>query len=90
MGQVLIRKVDDDVLERLRLQARRSGESLEQYLRSVLAEAARPSKAEAMARLTEIRSMSAGGDLDIPLAIRHGRDDYDEYLRDREKSGSAA
>jgi antitoxin FitA len=40
MGQVLIRNIDDDVIERIRLRARVKGASLEQELRDIIKDAA--------------------------------------------------
>jgi antitoxin FitA len=40
MGQVLIRNIDDDVIERIRLRARVKGASLEQELRDIIRDAA--------------------------------------------------
>jgi plasmid stability protein len=45
MAQVVIRNIDDDVMKRLKERARRDGRSLEQTLREVLADAARPNRA---------------------------------------------
>jgi plasmid stability protein len=59
MGQVLIRNIDDDVLERLRRRAATQQKSLEQSLREVLAEAAKPSRAELIADLERIRGAIA-------------------------------
>ncbi len=46
MGQVLIRNIDDKVLERLKRRATTQQKSLEQSLRDVLTETDRPSRAE--------------------------------------------
>ncbi|MFL5075811.1 MAG: FitA-like ribbon-helix-helix domain-containing protein, partial [Microvirga sp.] len=40
MGQVLIRNLDDEVIEALKLKAEINGKSLEQELRDILASAA--------------------------------------------------
>ena len=58
MGQVLIRNIDDDVLERLKRRAAAESKSLEQCLREVLAVAARPSHEELLAELERIRAMT--------------------------------
>lgn len=58
MGQVLIRNIDDDVLDRLKLRAAAQHKSLEQSLRDVLTEAARPSREELVAELERIRAMT--------------------------------
>jgi len=41
VAQVVIRKIDDDVIARLKARARRKGVSLEQELRAILIETAR-------------------------------------------------
>ena len=46
MGQVVIRNIDDVVLERLKARAAEQHKSLEQSLRELLAEAAKPSRAQ--------------------------------------------
>ena len=58
MGQVVIRNVDDRVLERLRARAMAQRKSLEQSLRDLLTEAARPSRTELLAELERIRAMA--------------------------------
>ena len=58
MGQVVIRNIDDRVLERLKVRATAQRKSLEQSLRELLTEAARPSRAELLADLERIRAMT--------------------------------
>jgi len=58
MGQVVIRNIDDRVLERLRQRAAAQHKSLEQCLREVLAEAAQPSREELLAEIERIRAMT--------------------------------
>ena len=58
MGQVVIRNIDDRVLERLKVRAMAQRKSLEQSLRELLTEAARPSRAELLADLERIRAMT--------------------------------
>ncbi|HLY04189.1 MAG TPA: hypothetical protein VKR31_00425 [Rhizomicrobium sp.] len=57
MGQVLIRNVDDRVLERLKKQAATQGISLEESLRRALSQLARPSREEVVAEQDRIRAM---------------------------------
>lgn len=61
MAQVIIRNIDDQVLERLKQRASERKVSLEQSLRDILAEAARPSREERIQRLREIRAMTPPG-----------------------------
>jgi plasmid stability protein len=58
MGQVVIRNLDDHVLERLKARAAEQRKSLEQSLRELLNEAARPSRAELLAEVDRIRAMT--------------------------------
>ena len=59
MGQVIVRKLDDAVITAHKQRARARGVSLEQQLRDVLAEAARPSREELIADLRRIRAMTS-------------------------------
>ena len=56
MGQVVIRNLDDQVIERLKARAAAEQKSLEQSLRELLAQAAKPSRAELLAEVERIRS----------------------------------
>ena len=58
MGQVIIRNIEDRVLERLRARAKAQRKSLEQSLRDLLAEGAKPSRAELLADVERIRAMA--------------------------------
>jgi plasmid stability protein len=77
MAQVVIRNLDDDVVERLKARAAAEKKTLEQTLRDVLTEAAKPSRAELLAELDRIRAMTPPHPPGSPLAedlIREGRD----------------
>ena len=56
MATIIIRNVDDEVVERLRLQARLRGVSVEQEARRVLAEGTQIGRAEIAARAAAIRA----------------------------------
>lgn len=58
MGQVLIRNLDDAVIEQHRARAKARGVSLEQELRDVLSAAARPGKDELLAEMRRIRELT--------------------------------
>jgi plasmid stability protein len=58
VGQVIIRNIDDRVLERLRVRAMAQRKSLEQSLRELLNETAKPSREELLADLERIRAMT--------------------------------
>ncbi len=76
MGQVLVRNLDDDVIERLKTKAELKGLSLEQELRDILTAAAPLSPAEKVALSRRLRALSPRvGDFDIGAAVRAGRDD---------------
>lgn len=57
MGQVLIRNVEEHVIESLRLRAELKGHSLEQELREILKRAAGPTPEERLARMERIVAM---------------------------------
>ena len=58
MSQVVIRNIDDQVIERLKQRAMAARKSLEQCLREVLTEAAKPTREELLAELERIRAMT--------------------------------
>jgi len=77
MAQVVVRNLDDNVVERLKARAAAENKSLEQKLRDVLTEAAKPSRAELVAELARCRAMSPPLPPGAPLAedlIREDRD----------------
>jgi plasmid stability protein len=77
MGQVVIRNIDDRVVERLKARAAAEHKSLEQSLRELLSEAARPSRVELLADLDRIRAMTPPSRMAFPTAeelIRADRD----------------
>ena len=55
---MVIRNIDDRVLDRLKARAVAQSKSLEQSLRDLLTEAAKPSRAELRADLERIRAMT--------------------------------
>jgi plasmid stability protein len=76
LGQVLIRGVDDVVLQSLKERAVQHGRSLEAELRQILTDAARKPRAALIRELAEIRAMTPPGP--GPLAedlVREGRDE---------------
>lgn len=77
MAQVVIRNLDDQVMERLKTRAAEQRKSLEQSLRDILAEAAKPSPAERVATLRRIRGLSPplpAGALRAEDLVREDRD----------------
>lgn len=80
MGQVLVRNLEDRVIDRLKAKAELKGHSLEQELRDVLTAAASLTPDEKVALFRKLRAeMPALENFDVRAAIRHGRDDeFDE------------
>lgn len=58
MGQVIVRNLDDETIAALKAKAALHGNSLEQELRRILAEAARPGPQERLALADQIRAMT--------------------------------
>lgn len=54
MGQVIIRKLDDAVIAMAKRRAKSDGKSLEQYLRELITDNVRPSKADLFAQLDKM------------------------------------
>ena len=75
MAQVLIRQLDDQLVERLRQQAKRRGLSLEQSLRDILRQAA-TEPAQLLDDLARLRRQTpaTGRELDVAELIREGRE----------------
>jgi len=58
MAQVIVRQLPDEVVARLKARAARARHSLEQELRNILIEAARPSRDDILAEMDRIRAMT--------------------------------
>jgi plasmid stability protein len=58
MAQVLVRNLPDDVVARLKARAARARHSLEQELREILIDAARPPRKEILAEMDRIRALT--------------------------------
>ena len=58
MGQMLVRKIDDAVLQRIRSKAKADGTSAEQVARETLAAAFKPDRQELVRRMDAIRASS--------------------------------
>ena len=61
MGQVLVRNLEDDVIERLKRKAAADGLSLEEGLRRLLREASGPTTEEILAGLESCRKLTPPG-----------------------------
>jgi antitoxin FitA len=58
MGQVIVRNLDDHVIAALKTKAELHGQSLEQELRAILAQAAMPNAQERVLLADRIRSLT--------------------------------
>jgi antitoxin FitA len=80
MGQILVRKLGDDVKERLRERAKRNGRTLEAEARAVLEEAARTAPGAEPPRLglgTELLALQRGREL-----TKEDCEEFDSSLRE--------
>jgi plasmid stability protein len=77
MAQVLIRNLDEAVVERLKSRAAAKQRSLEAELREILEEASRPTKAEALARIRAIVERSRPWQPGEPTGAEMVREDRD-------------
>ena len=75
MGQLLVRNLDDEVIQRLKQRAELTGISLEQFLREILTVAAPLTPDEKVAISRRLRAAFSADDWDTHGAIRWGRDD---------------
>jgi plasmid stability protein len=76
MGQLLVRNLDNDIIEAIKLKAELNGRSLEQELREILRLAAPLTPEQRVVLSRRIRSMQSGrASLDSTVLIRATRDD---------------
>ncbi len=74
MGQVIIRNLDDEVIERLKAKAAAQNQSVEQALRDIVSTAVKPTRAEVLQEMDRIRRMTPGPlTTDSAELIREGR-----------------
>lgn len=74
MGQILVRNLDDSVIEQLKARAIKADKSLEQSVRDILTGAAKPSKEEVWAEIDRLREATGYVSLDATDIIRQDRD----------------
>lgn len=74
MGQIIVRNLDEDVIVRLKRRAAERKLSLEGHVRDLLAEAAKPTRAEAIERITALRDSIGPVPGDSTAVIRRMRD----------------
>lgn len=79
MGQIIVRNLDDTVIERLKARAAAGNTSLEQTVRDILTAAAKRDREELLAKLDAIRAMSPPSTLDSTALIREDRDNDEPY-----------
>ena len=77
MAQVLVRNLDDAVVERLKARAAAKQRSLEAELREILEEAARPDRDAALARLRAAIERTPAWTPGEPTAVDLIREDRD-------------
>lgn len=74
MGQILVRKLDDEVVAALKRKAENQDKSLEQYVREVLAREAQPSREQLFRIAEEIRATTRRPSRAPEDIIREDRD----------------
>jgi len=75
MGQMVIRNIPDDVMERFKAVAKKAGKSAEQLAREAIAEKAKLDREQLMQQMDEIRARSKPVEgFDIVREIRKGRE----------------
>lgn len=79
MGQLLVRNLDDAVIEQLKERAKREHISLEKTARRILTEAAKPSRAEIIAEIDALRKRIGPISGDSTVLIREDRDNDEPY-----------
>lgn len=81
MAQVLIKDIDDAVIEKFRIKAELKGHSLEQELRDVLRRSAPLSTEEKLALIDRAHAMTPKNVVQTPseILIREDRDNDDPY-----------
>lgn len=78
MASMVIRNIPDDVMERFKARAKEAGKSTEQLAREAIAEKGGDSRAQAWARIDEIRARTKPADLETTLRImQEARDERD-------------
>lgn len=75
MGQVLIRNIEDEVIETHRRRADAAGHSLEEELRRMMRTTAKPTKAEVRAMVADMLATTPGGLVpSLPRSAFRGED----------------
>jgi len=79
MPDLLVRNVEEHVIEGLKRKAERDGTTLTETARKALSAFARPSKAELLEEMRRIRAMSPYSPIDSTDLIREDRDNDEPY-----------
>ncbi len=75
MAQVIVRRLDDSVVDALKCRARAHGRALEEEVRIILAEAAIGDRQSLLAEASRLRAVTAPGRVvDVEALIREDRD----------------
>ena len=75
MGQLIVRNLDDRIIAALKTKAELRGHSLEQELRGILAEAAKPTVEDRRTLVDHIRAMTLSTpQTDSTILLREDRD----------------
>lgn len=75
MGQMIVRNIPDDVMERFKKAAKAQGKSAEAFAREVIEEKAKPSREELNAKINAVRARSKPiKGFDLVGEIRKDRD----------------
>lgn len=75
MGQVIVRNLDDHIIAALKTKAEMHGHSLEQELRGILAQAAKPTLEDRRTLVDHIRAMTPSTpQTDSTVLLREDRD----------------
>lgn len=74
MAQVIVRHLDNDVVDALKQRAKRHKRSLEQELRDILMSAAKPTRSEALELADAVRARSLPQHTDSTELLREDRD----------------
>lgn len=78
MGQIIVRKVDDDVLKRLKARAKANGRSAEAEVREILNEAVSPLQGKQRSLTSFIGSVRSNrSQAEIDAYVRRLRDEWD-------------
>jgi plasmid stability protein len=78
MGQIIIRKLDDDILERIKARAKANGRSAEAEVREILSEAVAPPQGKPRSLSSFIGSVRGNrSQAEIDAYVRKLRDEWD-------------